>query len=98
MSPSNAECDRICRGERAVVPCCSLDRAELRTLLRAVRRAIWASFMVPPTMPVDALTAGLQGLGAAQTKEQLVDALWDLRDSAYDEPQVQVCVPCDLIR
>ncbi len=54
--------------------------------------------MVPPTMPVDALTAGLQGLGAAQTKEQLVDALWDLRDSAYDEPQVQVCVPCDLIR
>jgi hypothetical protein len=25
--------------------------------------------------PVDALTAGLKGLGAAQTKEQLVDAL-----------------------
>jgi hypothetical protein len=37
---------------------------------------------------MDALTVGLQRLGAAQTKQQLVDALWDLRDSAYDEPQL----------
>ena len=29
---------------------------------------------------------GLHRLAAAQTKEALVDALWDLRDSAYDEP------------
>jgi hypothetical protein len=37
---------------------------------------------------MDALTLGLQRLGAAETKQQLVDVLWDLRDSAYDEPQV----------
>jgi hypothetical protein len=37
---------------------------------------------------VDALTLGLQRLGAAETRQQLVDALWDLRDSAYDQPQV----------
>jgi hypothetical protein len=37
---------------------------------------------------VDALTIGFQRLGAAKTKQQLVDALWDLRDSAYDQPQL----------
>jgi hypothetical protein len=37
---------------------------------------------------MDALTLGLQRLGAAETKQQLVDALWDLRDSAYDQPQL----------
>jgi len=30
----------------------------------------------------------LQRLHAARTKDQLVDALWDLRDSAYDSPEV----------
>jgi hypothetical protein len=36
---------------------------------------------------MDDVAHGLQRLGAAETKEQLVDALWDLRDSAYDQPQ-----------
>ncbi|MGI5190386.1 hypothetical protein ACQEVI_19785 [Promicromonospora sp. CA-289599] len=35
---------------------------------------------------MDALGAGLRDLATAQTNEQLVDALWDLRDSAYDNP------------
>ncbi|MFF2830449.1 hypothetical protein ACFVSK_01670 [Cellulosimicrobium cellulans] len=30
---------------------------------------------------------GLRRLGAAQTKDQVVDALWDLRDSSYDHPE-----------
>ncbi|QGQ20477.1 hypothetical protein GC089_16395 [Cellulomonas sp. JZ18] len=34
----------------------------------------------------DAATAR-QRLAAAETREQLVDALWDLRDSAYDHPE-----------
>ncbi|NII66622.1 hypothetical protein FHR89_001702 [Cellulomonas uda] len=37
---------------------------------------------------MDGLSIGLQRLNAAQTKFQLVDALWDLRDSAYDTPEV----------
>lgn len=37
---------------------------------------------------MDGLSIGLQRLDAAQTKDQLVDALWDLRDSAYDTPEV----------
>ena len=37
---------------------------------------------------MEALTLGLQRLGTAETKQQLVDALWDLRDSAYDQPQM----------
>ncbi len=32
------------------------------------------------------MSVGLQGLGAARTKDQLVNALWDFRDSAYDSP------------
>jgi hypothetical protein len=35
---------------------------------------------------VDALALGLQRLDAARTKDELVEALWDLRDSAYDQP------------
>lgn len=35
---------------------------------------------------MDALALGLQRLDAAQTKDELVEALWDLRDSAYDQP------------
>jgi hypothetical protein len=42
---------------------------------------------VPYHQPMDDLALGLQRLGAAETKQQLVDALWDLRDSAYDQPQ-----------
>jgi hypothetical protein len=38
--------------------------------------------------PVDVLTLWLQRLGAAQTKQQLVDAVWDLRDLAYDHPEL----------
>ncbi|GAA2443215.1 hypothetical protein [Agromyces soli] len=36
---------------------------------------------------MDGLANGLKRLDAAQTTEQLIDALWDLRDSAYDEPE-----------
>jgi hypothetical protein len=36
---------------------------------------------------MDDLAFGLRKLGAAETKHQLVEALWDLRDSAYDQPQ-----------
>lgn len=36
---------------------------------------------------MDVLGAGLRDVAAAQTNEQLVDALWDLRDSAYDDPE-----------
>jgi hypothetical protein len=35
---------------------------------------------------VDTVAFGLHRLAAAQTKDALVEALWDLRDSAYDEP------------
>jgi hypothetical protein len=37
---------------------------------------------------MDAPFPELQRLGTAQTKEQLTSAVWDLRDSAYDEPQL----------
>lgn len=37
---------------------------------------------------VDALALGLQRLDAARTKDELVEALWDLRDSAYDRSEV----------
>jgi len=36
---------------------------------------------------VDGLANGLKRLDAAQTTKQLIDALWDLRDSAYDAPE-----------
>lgn len=35
---------------------------------------------------VDELPIGLRLLSAAETKEQLINAVWDLRDSAYDAP------------
>lgn len=37
---------------------------------------------------MDGLSIGLQRLDAAHTKDELVSALWDLRDSAYDTPEV----------
>ncbi|MFK4728815.1 hypothetical protein ROT00_03940 [Agromyces mediolanus] len=36
---------------------------------------------------MDGLANGLKRLDAAQTTDQLISALWDLRDSAYDEPE-----------
>jgi hypothetical protein len=36
---------------------------------------------------VDDVMIGLQRLAAAQTKDHLIDAVWDLRDSAYDHPE-----------
>jgi hypothetical protein len=36
---------------------------------------------------VDGLANGLKCLDAAQTTDQLISALWDLRDSAYDQPE-----------
>jgi hypothetical protein len=33
------------------------------------------------------LTLGLQGLSDARTRQEFVEALWDLRDSAFDQPQ-----------
>jgi len=36
---------------------------------------------------VDDFAIGLQRLAVAQTKDQLVNAIWDLRDSAYDHPE-----------
>ncbi|MFB8230654.1 hypothetical protein [Cellulosimicrobium sp. NPDC055967] len=35
---------------------------------------------------MDNFETGMQRLAAARTKDQLVDAVWDLRDSAYDHP------------
>jgi hypothetical protein len=46
---------------------------------------------------MDALTLELQRLGAAKTKQQLVDALWDLRDSAYDQPQVWTALTAETL-
>jgi hypothetical protein len=47
---------------------------------------------------MDALVAlGLQRLGAAETKHQLVDALWDLRDSAYDQSQVWTALTAETL-
>ena len=37
---------------------------------------------------MDALDFGLQRLGAAETLAQLIDGVWDLRDSAFDSPGV----------
>ncbi|MFF3065733.1 MULTISPECIES: hypothetical protein [unclassified Oerskovia] len=37
---------------------------------------------------MDGLSIALQRLDAARTKDELVGALWDLRDSAYDTPEV----------
>lgn len=37
---------------------------------------------------MDDLRLGLQRLDDARTTQEIVDALWDLRDSAFDEPQV----------
>lgn len=37
---------------------------------------------------MDDLALGLRRFGAAKTRRQLVDALWNLRDSAYDSPQL----------
>jgi hypothetical protein len=59
----------------------------LRTLLKDGSET-YLGGPVPYHRPMDAMTLGLQRLGAAETKQQLVDALWDLRDSAYDQPQV----------
>ena len=36
-------------------------------------------------------------LGAAETKQQLVDALWDLRDSAYDQPQLWIALTAETL-
>jgi hypothetical protein len=36
---------------------------------------------------VDGLSIGMKRLSVAQTKDELVDALWDLRDSACDTPE-----------
>lgn len=46
---------------------------------------------------MDALTLGLARLGAAATKQQLVDALWDLRDSAYDQPQAWRALTAEML-
>jgi hypothetical protein len=35
---------------------------------------------------VDEPPIGLQTLSSAKTKDQLVNAIWDLRDSAHDAP------------
>jgi hypothetical protein len=34
------------------------------------------------------LMIGIQRLDNARTTEEFVDAVWDLRDSAFDEPQL----------
>jgi hypothetical protein len=46
---------------------------------------------------MDTLTLGLQRHGAAETKKQLIDALWDLRDSAYDQPQVWTALTAETV-
>jgi hypothetical protein len=46
---------------------------------------------------MDALTLGFQRLGAAKTKQQLVDALWDLRDSAYDQPHAWTALTAETL-
>ncbi|MFJ4108155.1 hypothetical protein [Oerskovia enterophila] len=37
---------------------------------------------------MDGLSIALQRLDAARTTDELVGALWDLRDSAYDTPEL----------
>ena len=46
---------------------------------------------------VDALALGLQQLDVAQTKDELVEALWDLRDSAYDKPGVWSALTAEVV-
>jgi len=41
----------------------------------------------PDDRRVDGLSIGLKRLDVARTKGELVSALWDLRDSAYDMPE-----------
>ena len=65
--------------------------SELRTLKDA-SAAYLGGTTVTYDPPMDALALGLQRLGAARTKQQLVDALWDLRDSAYDQPPLWVAL------
>ena len=52
---------------------------------------------IPYDRSMDDLTLGLQRLGVAETKQQLVDALWDLRDSAYDQPPVWTALTAETL-
>jgi hypothetical protein len=36
---------------------------------------------------VDFRSVGLEKLRSVETREKLIEAIWDLRDSAYDEPE-----------
>ncbi|CAM3333289.1 hypothetical protein OCAE111667_04030 [Occultella aeris] len=44
--------------------------------------------MLTYAQPMDSLSFGLSKLRAAQSGAHLVDAVWDLRDSAYDHPEL----------
>ena len=35
---------------------------------------------------MDVTPVGLEKLRTVETREKLIEAIWDLRDSAYDEP------------
>ncbi|HOA59720.1 MAG TPA: hypothetical protein PLZ83_15215 [Dermatophilaceae bacterium] len=36
---------------------------------------------------MDFTPVGLEKLRSVETREKLIEAIWDLRDSAYDEPE-----------
>ena len=36
---------------------------------------------------MDFTPVGLERLRSVETREELIEAIWDLRDSAYDEPE-----------
>ncbi|WP_369374648.1 hypothetical protein AB1046_09515 [Promicromonospora sp. Populi] len=46
---------------------------------------------------MDALALGLQRLDAAQTNNELVEALWDLRDSANDQSAVWSALTAEVV-
>ncbi|MDR7384748.1 hypothetical protein [Promicromonospora iranensis] len=46
---------------------------------------------------VDALALGMQRLDAAQTKDELVEALWDLRDLVYDQPEIWGALTAEMV-
>lgn len=50
-----------------------------------------------PVDPIEVQRLWLQKLAEAQTKQQLIDAVWDLRDSAYDTPQVWLPITAEAL-
>ena len=67
-------------------PSATLDPALRRPLVLRYRYGASKCPCLAYRHRVDELPIGLRLLSTAETKEQLINAVWDLRDSAYDAP------------